>query len=92
MNFAHTLKFAVALAACFAVQTGFAQSTTEPDQATQSVAVNNGAMLAPSASSATLAPVLAEPAGKTRADVMRELQDFQKSGQAAVLRDLYRGS
>jgi len=30
--------------------------------------------------------------GKTRAQVMRELEDFQNSDQAAQMRDLYRGN
>jgi hypothetical protein len=36
-------------------------------------------------------PAPSVPVGKTREQVIRELEDFQNSGQAAKLRDLYQG-
>ncbi|MFM0260515.1 hypothetical protein [Paraburkholderia sediminicola] len=39
----------------------------------------------------TVTPAPPVSLGKTRAQVIRELEDFQKSGQAAQLRELYQG-
>jgi hypothetical protein len=49
---------------------------------------------APQVSAVAVPAVTAAPPvslGKTREQVMRELEDFQKSGQAAQLRELYQG-
>jgi hypothetical protein len=36
-------------------------------------------------------PAPSVPVGKTRAQVMRELEDFQKNGGPAMMLDIYRG-
>jgi hypothetical protein len=83
------MKFYQSIAVCLALMAGvtadecFAQSTTGQNE---SVAASS----APQGTAVTPAPDVS--VGKTRAQVIHELEIFQKSGQADELRDLYRGS
>ena len=83
-------SIAVCLALMTAVTAGecFAQSATGQSE---SVAVGT-APQDPAVASPAVTPVPSDSVGKTRAQVIRELEDFQNSGQAEQLRDLYRGS
>jgi hypothetical protein len=78
---------------CLALMTGtaasgcFAQAATnQQDSVAQGTAPQDSALAAPA-----VTPDTAVSAGKTRAQVMRELEDFQNSGEAMKLRDLYQG-
>ncbi len=77
----------LALIAGAAADGCFAQSTLSQNQsATDGNAPQISAVAVPDP-----APPSSVSAGKTREQVLRELEDFQKSGQAAQLQDLYRG-
>ncbi|MFM0174963.1 hypothetical protein [Paraburkholderia sediminicola] len=78
---------------CLALMTGiaadgcFAQSATnQKDSIGEGNAPQDPAVGAP-----TITPAPSVSPGKTREQVMRELEEFQNSGQAAKLRDLYQG-
>lgn len=88
------MKLHQSLAVCLGLMAGvtadgcFAQSTTNQDE---SVAAGNAPQV-----SAVAVPTVALPPpaslGKTREQVMRELDGFQNSDQAARMSELYRGS
>ena len=88
------MKLHQSIAVCLALMAGvtangcFAQSAAGQSE---SVAAGTAAQ-DPAAAVPAIAPVPADPIGKTRAQVMRELEDFQHSDQAKKLHDLYRGS
>jgi hypothetical protein len=80
-------------AVCLVLVTGtaacecFAQSATnQKNVVAEGTAPQDSTLAAP-----TVTPDPAVSAGKTREQVMRELEDFQNSAQAAKLRDLYQG-
>ena len=83
------MKFYQSIAVCLALMAGvtangcLAQSTTGQNE---SVAASS----APPVTAVTPAPDVS--VGKTREQVIHELEDFQKSGQADELRVLYQGS
>jgi hypothetical protein len=88
------MKLHQSIAVCLALMAGvtangcFAQSATGQSE---SVAVGT-ATQDPAITAPAVTPVPADSVGKTRAQVMRELEDFQHSDQAEKLHDLYRGS
>jgi hypothetical protein len=88
------MKLHQSIAVCLALMAGvaadgcFAQSATNQDE---SVAVGNVPQ-DPAVAVPAVTPAPSVSVGKTREQVMRELEDFQKSGQAAQMGELYRGS
>jgi hypothetical protein len=87
------MKLYQSMTVCFALIAGvtadgcFAQSA-----ANQQAAVADGsAPQIPAVAVPNVTPAPPTSLGKTREQVMRELEDFQNSGQAAKLRDLYQG-
>ncbi|SOE95582.1 hypothetical protein SAMN05414139_08466 [Burkholderia sp. D7] len=87
------MKLHQSIAVCLAMMAGvtadgcFAQSATNQ---TESVAVGTVSQDTAVAVPAAM-PTPPVSFGKTREQVMRELQDFQNSDQAAQMRELYRG-
>jgi hypothetical protein len=87
------MKLHQSIAVCLALMAGvaadgcFAQSATNQSE---SVAVGN-APQDPAVALPAVTPVPSMSLGRTREQVMRELEDFQNSDQAAQMRDLYRG-
>jgi hypothetical protein len=87
------MKLHQSIAVCLALMAGvaadgcFAQSATNQSE---SVAVGN-APQDPAVAPPAVTPVPSMSLGRTREQVMRELEDFQNSDQAAQMRDLYRG-
>ena len=87
------MKLHQSIAICLALMAGvtadgcFAQSATNQNE---SVAVGSSPQ-DPAVAAPAVTPAPSIPLGKTRAQVMRELEDFQNSDQAAQMRDLYRG-
>jgi hypothetical protein len=87
------MKLHQSIAVCLALMAGvaadgcFAQSATNQSE---SVAVGN-APQDPAVALPVVTPVPSMSLGRTREQVMRELEDFQNSDQAAQMRDLYRG-
>ena len=87
------MKLHQSIAVCLALMAGvtadgcFAQSVANPSE---SVAAGN-APPDPAAVVPAATPAPSMSLGKTRAQVMHELEDFQNSDQAAQMRDLYRG-
>ena len=88
------MKFHQSIAVCLALLAGVtADGCFAQPAAGQSESVAAGsAMQDPAAEVPAVTPVPADPIGKTRAQVMRELEDFRHSDQAKKLHDLYRGS
>ena len=87
------MKLYQSVTVCLAVMTAiaadgcFAQSATnQKDSIVEGNAPQDSAVEAP-----TITPAPSVSLGKTREQVIRELEDFQNSGQAAKLRDLYQG-
>lgn len=87
------MKLHQSIAVCLALMAGvtadgcFAQSeTNQNDPVAVGSAPQDPAVAAPA-----VTPVPSVSLGKTRAQVMRELEDFQNSDQAAQMRELYRG-
>lgn len=86
------MKLHQSIAICLALMAGvtadgcFAQSATNQNE---SVAVGSPQDPAVAAPAVTPAPPIS--VGKTRAQVIRELEDFQNSDQAAQMHELYRG-
>jgi hypothetical protein len=87
------MKLHQSIAVCLALMAGvtadgcFAQSATNQNE---SVAVGT-APQDPAVAVPAVTPAPPVSLGKTRAQVIRELEDFQNSDQAAQMRDLYRG-
>ncbi|APA89954.1 hypothetical protein BJG93_31485 (plasmid) [Paraburkholderia sprentiae WSM5005] len=88
------MKVYQSVTVCLAVVAGmtadgcFAQSATNQQESVAAGSTQQApAVAVPAATSAT--PV---SPGKTREQVMRELEDFQKNGEAAKMVELYRGS
>ncbi|QIE27029.1 hypothetical protein SBC1_36950 (plasmid) [Caballeronia sp. SBC1] len=87
------MKLHQSIAACLALMAGvaadgcFAQSATNQNE---SVAVGSSPQ-DPSVVAPAVTPAPPVSLGKTRAQVIRELEDFQNSDQAAQMRELYRG-
>jgi len=88
MKLHQSIAVCLALTAGFAANGCFAQTATDQNE---SVAVGN-APQDPSIAVPAITPAPSMSLGKTRAQVMRELEDFQNSDQAAQMRDLYRGN
>ena len=65
----------------------FAQSATNQQESVADSTPQIQAVAVP-----PVTPAAPDSAGKTREQVMRELEDFQKSGKAAQMLELYRGS
>jgi hypothetical protein len=88
------MKLHQSIAVCLALMAGvtadgcFAQSATNQNE---SVAVGNVPQ-DPAVAVPAVTPTPAISLGKTREQVTRELEHFQKSGQAAQMGELYRGS
>ena len=87
------MKLYQSVTVCLALMTGiaadgcFAQSATnQKDSIAEGNAPQDPAVGAP-----TITPAPSVSPGKTREQVIRELEEFQNSGQAAKLRDLYQG-
>jgi hypothetical protein len=87
MKLHQSITVCLALMAGFAADGCFAQSAIDQKE---SVADGNAPQVA-AVAIPTPAPAPAVSLEKTREQVMRELEDFQRSGQAAQLRQLYRG-
>ena len=87
------MKLHQSIAVCLALMAGvtadgcFAQSTTNQNE---SVAVGSSPQ-DPAVAVPAVTPAPPISVGKTRAQVIRELEDFQNSDQAAQMRELYRG-
>ncbi|MFM0032635.1 hypothetical protein PQR70_41205 [Paraburkholderia madseniana] len=87
------MKLYKSVTVCLALMTGiaadgcFAQSATNQKDSI----VERNAPQDPAVGAPTITPAPSVSLGKTREQVMRELEDFQNSGQAAKLRDLYQG-
>jgi len=87
------MKLHQSIAVCLALMAGvtadgcFAQSATNQNE---SVAVGN-APQDPAIAVPAVTPAPSMSLGKTREQVIRELEEFQNSDQAAQMRDLYRG-
>jgi hypothetical protein len=88
------MKLHQSIAVCLALLAGvtangcFAQSAAAQSE---SVAAGTAAQ-DPAAAVPAVTPLPADSVGKTRAQVIRELEDFQHSDQAEKMRELYRGS
>jgi hypothetical protein len=88
------MKLHQSITVCLALMAGvtaggcFAQSATNPNE---SVAAGN-APQDPAVAVPAVTPAPAVSVGKTRAQVMRELEDFQNSDEASHMHDLYRGN
>jgi len=88
------MKLHQSIAVCLALVAGitangcFAQSATGQSE---SVAVGTAAQ-DPAVAVPAVTPVPSDSVGKTREQVIRELEDFQHSDQAAKMHALYRGS
>jgi hypothetical protein len=88
MKVHQSIAVCLALMAAVTADGCFAQSATNQNE---SVAVG----AAPQDPAVAIPAVAATPSmslGKTREQVMRKLEDFQDSDQAAQTRELYRGS
>jgi len=89
------MRFYPSITICLALMAGvtangcFAQSAVNPNNQEQSVADDSTPVTA--TANPAVMPVAPASVGKTRAQVMRELEDFQNSDQAAQMRELYRG-
>jgi hypothetical protein len=87
------MKLHQSIAVCLALMAGvtadgcFAQSAANQNE---SVAVGN-APQDPAIAVPAVTPAPSMSLGKTREQVIRELEEFQNSDQAAQMRDLYRG-
>lgn len=87
MKLHQSIAVSIALVAGVSANGCFAQSTTNQSE---SVAVGT-APQDPAVAVPAVTPTTSISLGKTREQVMRELEDFQNSDQAAQMRDLYRG-
>jgi hypothetical protein len=87
------MKLHRSIAVCLALMAGvtadgcFAQSATNQNEPVSVGAAQQDSAVAVPA----VTPPPSNSLGKTRAQVIRELEDFQNSDQAAQMRDLYRG-
>jgi hypothetical protein len=88
------MKLHQSIAVCLTLMAGvtadgcFAQSATgQSESVAAGTAAQDSAVAVPA-----VAPAPSDSVGKTRAQVVRELEDFQNSDQAAQLRELYRGN
>ena len=87
------MKLHQSIAVCLTLTAGvaangcFAQSATNQNE---SVAVGD-APQDPAIAVPAVTPAPSMSLGKTREQVIRELEEFQNSDQAAQMRDLYRG-
>jgi hypothetical protein len=87
------MKLHQSIAVCLALMAGvaadgsFAQSATNQSE---SVAVGTVPQ-DPAVALPAVTPAPSMSLGRTREQVIRELEDFQNSDQAAQMRDLYRG-
>jgi hypothetical protein len=88
MKLHQSITVCLALIAGVTADGSFAQSAINQQQ---SVADDNS-QRATEVAVQTVTPTTPVSVGKTREQVMRELEDFQKSGQAARMRELYRGN
>jgi hypothetical protein len=88
------MKLYQSITVCLALTAGgtadgcFAQTATNPQE---SVAAGSTPQT-PTIAVPSVTPAPAVSVGKTRAQVIRELEDFQNSGEAAKMRDIYQGS
>ncbi|WP_031357324.1 hypothetical protein [Caballeronia sordidicola] len=88
------MKLHQSIAVCLALMAGvtadgcFAQSAAGQSE---SVAAGTAAQ-DPVAAVPAVTPVPADSVGKTRAQVIQELEDFQHSDQAEKMHELYRGN
>lgn len=88
MKLHQSIAVCLALMAGFTAAVSFAQSTaTQPESVAAGTATQD-----PSAAVPAVATAPADAVGKTRAQVIRELEEFQNSDQAAQMRELYRGN
>jgi hypothetical protein len=88
MKLYQSITVCVALMAGVAADGCFAQSAIKQEE---SVADGNAPQVS-AVAVPTVTPATPVSLGKTRAQVIRELDDFQNSDQAAQMRQLYRGS
>ena len=87
------MKLYQSITVCLAVTAGvtadgcFAQTAINP----QGAVTDGNAPQVSEVAVPAVTPAPSVPVGKTRAQVMRELEDFQKNGGPALMLDLYRG-
>lgn len=88
------MKLHQSIAVCLALTAGvtadgsFAQSATgQPESVAAGAPTQDPAAAVPA-----VAPAPSDSVGKTRAQVVRELEEFQHSDQAARMQELYRGN